>query len=94
MKNLERDIFIFAPAHPKRIVQRFILPAIFDIKIPVDYLPIGYKENLKKTLEMMENEKVHAESMKAHLELDYDEIYQLLNKPLQRDETIICWIAK
>ena len=94
MKNLERDIFIFAPAHPKRIVQRFILPAIFNIMIPVDYLPIDYKENLKKVRVIMEKEKAEAESMKANLYLEHDEIYQLLTNPLDRDETIICWIGK
>lgn len=94
MKNLERDFFLFAPGHPKRIVQRFLLPAIFHVIIPVDFLPVNYIENLKRTLEMMRNEQAEAESIKENYNLDNEEIFQMLNQPLQTEETILCWFGK
>ena len=92
MTSLQSDFFLLNDAPPKRLIQRFIIPALFDVTIPINFLPnSNTKENLQSLLDFLQELKNEATPLKDHFHFDICNLQELLN---DNHDSLLDWISE
>ena len=96
------DFFILKAAPPKRIAQRFLIPAIFGIEIPMEFVEVDQKlltntakDNLKNLRNLIDQQRNDAQQLRNHRQFDPNAILQLIKEvTLNSSDKVHVWFGK